>query len=62
MEANPCEKKLIENKIYTATYWPNVKECCDTDSLEYRMTYEVVYLPIDQRYGTEEMDFILKNI
>jgi hypothetical protein len=54
--------KLIKHKIYTATYWPNVKEWCDKNSLEYRMTSEVVYLPIDQRYGTEEMNTILKLI
>lgn len=53
---------LRKHKIYTATYWPNVKEWCDTDSLEYRMTSEVIYLPIDQRYGTVEMDFILKHL
>jgi hypothetical protein len=54
--------KLLKHKIYTATYWPNVKEWCDKNSLEYRMTTEVVYLPIDQRYGAEEMDTILKLI
>lgn len=55
-------KRLIENKIYTATYWPNVKEWCSQDSLEFKLTNEVVYLPIDQRYGIEEMTFIIDII
>lgn len=54
--------QLINNKIYTAIYWPNVKEWCKVDSLEYQLTDEVVYLPIDQRYGYENMNTILQII
>lgn len=55
-------KRLLENKIYTATYWPNVKRWCEERSLEYILTDEVVYLPIDQRYGIKEMRNILNLI
>ena len=55
-------KKLIENKIYTATYWPNVKEWCAKDSLEYQLTSDVIYLPVDQRYTTDDMDVIVKHL
>ncbi len=55
-------KRLLENKIYTASYWPNVKEWCNEDSLEYKLTDQVIYLPIDQRYGIEDMKKILKLI
>lgn len=55
-------KKLIENKIYTATYWPNVKEWCTKDSLEYQLTSDVIYLPVDQRYTTDDMDVIVKHL
>jgi hypothetical protein len=55
-------KKLVDNKIYTATYWPNVKDRCKEDSLEYRFTNEIVYLPIDQRYGELELMLIIKII
>lgn len=54
--------KLIENKIYTANYWPNVKEWCKEDDLEYQLVNEVVYLPIDQRYSRQEMELIVKKI
>jgi hypothetical protein len=55
-------KRLLENKIYTATYWPNVKEWCTIDSLEYSLMEEIVHLPIDQRYSKTEMDFIINII
>jgi hypothetical protein len=55
-------KRLLENKIYTATYWPNVKKWCKIDSLEYSLTEEIVHLPIDQRYGEKEMEFIINLI
>jgi hypothetical protein len=48
-------QKLLDNKIYTPTYWPNVKKWCDKNSLEYQLTNEVIYLPIDQRYSIEDM-------
>lgn len=55
-------KRLLENKIYTATYWPNVKKWCKAEDLEYSLTEEIVHLPIDQRYGKKEMELILKTI
>ena len=54
--------KLLEHKIYTATYWPNVKEWCGEGSLEVQLTEELIHLPVDHRYGKEEMDLILKII
>lgn len=56
------KQRLLENKIYTATYWANVKNWCKEGDLENRLTDEVVYLPIDQRYGIEDMNKILKII
>lgn len=55
-------ERLQEHKIYTATYWPNVKTWCKEKSLEYRLTNEVVYLPIDQRYDLEDMKKILMYV
>jgi hypothetical protein len=55
-------KRLLENKIYTATYWPNVKEWCKVGDFEYLITEEIVHLPIDQRYGKKEMEFIINLI
>jgi len=56
------KKKLIENKIYVATYWPNVLEWCKKDDFEYYLTNQLIALPIDQRYGINEMKKILELI
>ncbi len=56
------KKVLLENKIYTASYWPNVLEWCDKNSLEYQLANEVIYLPIDQRYGVIDMNIIIEKI
>ena len=53
---------LIRNKIYIPTYWPNVFEWCSPDSLEYRLAKNVLYLPVDQRYGEKEMNRIIEVI
>lgn len=54
--------RLLEKKIYTARYWPNVKEWCKENKLEYALANEVIHLPIDQRYGEIEMNIIIKTI
>ena len=56
------KKRLIENKIFVATYWPNVKAWCQAIDLEYQLAERMIALPIDQRYSTEEMDYIIKII
>lgn len=61
-QSSNLKEKLINNNIFVATYWPNVLEWCDTNQLECIMTNEVVYLPIDQRYNSNEMHFILSII
>lgn len=54
--------KLISNNIFVATYWPNVLRWCNPDSIEYILTQEIIPIPIDQRYGKKEMDFIISMI
>jgi len=48
-------EKLIENKIFVARYWPNVLDWCSKEDIEYLLAYQMQPLPIDQRYGIEEM-------
>lgn len=52
-------KELICQKIYVPTLWPEVMEQYPEDSLEYQMTCNILPLPIDQRYTTEDMEHIL---
>ena len=48
-------EKLIENKVFVARYWPNVLEWTTKDDIEYLITYQMLPLPIDQRYGEGDM-------
>lgn len=48
-------QRLIDSKIYVARYWPNVLDWCDEHSNEFKLTNQLLPLPVDQRYGQEEM-------
>lgn len=55
-------KKLIDNRIFVATYWPNVFEWCNADSVEHHLAQSLLPLPIDQRYDETDMVRILHII
>jgi hypothetical protein len=56
------KKQLIAKKIFVPTYWPEVLVAVDPGSWEYHLAVDLVALPIDQRYGDEEMLYILECI
>lgn len=56
------KRSLIENKIFVATYWSNVLNWCKPTDIEYQLTDRIVAIPIDQRYGENEMELISKKI
>lgn len=55
-------KKLQEGKIYIPTLWPSVFELLKTSDLEYKMADSILPLPIDQRYGIDDLSRILEYI
>lgn len=55
-------QKLIGNKIFVATYWPNVSEWCKEGAVENELCSEIVPLPIDQRYDLNDMKRILIHL
>jgi len=55
-------KRLIENRVFSPVFWPNVQDWSPSNSLESRLVKEVVYLPLDQRYSATEMGRILDVI
>ena len=55
-------ERLIDNKVFVALYWPNVLQWCKESELEYKLTNEILPLPIDQRYGEDDMKIILNII
>lgn len=54
--------RLIENQVFVATYWPNVLEWCNEGDLEYELCKNIIPIPIDQRYGEEDMKRIIEII
>ena len=54
--------ELIKNKVYVARYWPNVLCWSRHSSLEYLFAEKIIPIPIDQRYGVEEMKRIIEII
>ena len=54
-------KKLIENKIFVARYWPNIEDVAEFET-EYDISMDVIPIPCDQRYGYEDMNRIINLI
>ena len=61
-EGQKIRKKLIEQKIFVPMLWPNVPEQQPADSEACRLAEQILPLPCDQRYGAEEMAFIIKAV
>ena len=55
-------ERLIQNKVFVPRYWPNVLRWCGEEEVEYKLATQVIPLPIDQRYGIEEMKRIIQVI
>lgn len=51
-------KKMLIQKIFIPTLWPAVFNLCSENDLEYDMAKNILPIPIDQRYGLEEMEYI----
>ena len=53
------KQKLIDNKIFVATYWPNVVDWAASNALEVEFANCLICIPIDQRCEKEDMRRIL---
>jgi hypothetical protein len=52
---------LIKNKIYIPVFWPNVLDL-PKSFLEYDMAKNILALPVDQRYGRNDMNLIVSAL
>ena len=52
-------EKLIENKIFVARYWPNVLDWTTKEDIDCLLAIQMQPLPVDQRYGDEELSRII---
>lgn len=60
--ARELRNKLLVNKVFVASYWPNVLDWSSPSHSEYLLTTFLIPIPIDQRYGIMDMDRILTLI
>ena len=55
-------QKLNEKKVYVPLLWPNVIEDWDESDLAYYLADHILPLPCDQRYTTEDMEYVVKMV
>lgn len=58
-------RELQKIKIYIPILWADTFDVCDEDDIQCHMAQNILPLPCDQRYGKEEMEYMvekLKNI
>ncbi len=53
---------LIGRKIYIPLLWPNVLSDCPLDSVEYELADNILPLPCDQRYKSEDMNYLAEQL
>lgn len=58
----PVRNKLAQQKIYIPLLWPNVLDECPEESLEYQYAANILPLPCDQRYGIEDMAYLVEKV
>ena len=54
--------KLIEKKVYVATYWENVMRIVAKDSTEAYLSRYLIPLPVDQRYSRADMERLVELV
>ena len=55
-------KQLQQKKIFIPTLWPDVFNLCSEDDLEYDMAKNILPMPVDQRYGVEDMEYMVTEV
>jgi hypothetical protein len=55
-------QRLIDNNVFVATYWPNVREWAPEGALERKLMDRLIPIPCDQRYGEKEMSNIVSLV
>lgn len=56
------KKKLIDNKVFVATYWSNVRSVLQNDDVEMMLVNDMIPLPSDQRYEEKDLNRIIDMI
>ena len=56
------KRKLIEKKIYVPTLWRGEDLMRDGNAFELSMSDDAVFLPVDQRYDDDDMNYIADTV
>ena len=56
------KKRLAAENIYVPTLWPELLQSYPSGSTEYRFAADILPLPVDQRYSTEDMRYLASKI
>lgn len=59
---SPLKKALLKEKIYIPTLWKEMLCSQFRDTLEYRLSSDTIFLPIDQRYDPEDMEHLAGRV
>lgn len=61
-DGGKIRRKLHELKIFIPTLWPDVFDVCESNTLEYQYAESILPIPCDQRYGIEEMNYMIQKV
>jgi len=61
-QGDALRKHFIDHQVYCARYWPNVFDWCNATDNEHLLAKNLVCIPVDQRYGENDMQEILDLI
>lgn len=56
------KKRLIEEKIYVPTLWSHLLQEHFRNTFEFQLASDTLFLPLDQRYGKEDIEFIINRV
>lgn len=59
---SPLKRALLKEKIYIPTLWKELLNNQFRGTLEYRLSSDTIFLPIDQRYDLEDMDYLADRV
>lgn len=63
MPRNPIDKgNFYQRSIFVPNYWPDVLDRDISSTMARNFSENLLPLPIDQRYGKDEMNYIIKTI
>ena len=60
--AHRIRRRLIEDGVFTPLYWPEVEAQSHRNSFEFKLSHQIINLPIDQRYSLSDMHIITDRL